>query len=416
MNKTQPLADRMRPQTLSEFVGQKHLVGKEKNQKKILEDLIAKDQIPSMILWGPPGTGKTTLARIIANETDAHFVQLSAINAGVKDIRAAVEEAEGYARLGTKTILFIDEVHRFNKAQQDAFLPCVEDGTITLIGATTENPSFEVNSALLSRCRTFVLESLSEEDIAQVIDAALKDKEKGFGGQKIVINKEAKKYLSAMANGDARTALNALEVAVQLTTSLASDVGSHEKRKISKEHIEQALQRSNLLYDRAGEEHYNLISALHKSMRGSDADASLYYLTRILEGGEDPLYVARRVVRFASEDIGIANSFALPQATAAYDACRFIGMPECGVNLAQAVVYMAKSKKSIAVYDGYTHAQQDVRDLGNLPVPLHLRNAPTKLMKELDYGKDYKYTPKAGEEENEEQEFMPEKLKGKKYL
>lgn len=403
MNKAQPLADRMRPQTLEEFVGQEHLVGK----SKILRDLISKDQIPSMILWGPPGTGKTTLARIIANETDAHFVQLSAINAGVKDIRSSVEEAEGYARLGTKTILFIDEVHRFNKAQQDAFLPCVEDGTITLIGATTENPSFEVNSALLSRCRTFVLELLSEKEISFVIDAALKNEENGFGGQKITIEKEAKKYLATMANGDARTALNALEVAVQLAGTM---------KKVSKDHIEQALQQSNLLYDRAGEEHFNLISALHKSMRGGDADASLYYLVRILEGGEDPLYVARRVVRFASEDIGIANSFALPQATAAYDACRFIGMPECGVNLAQAVVYMAKSKKSVAVYDGYTQAQQDVRELGNLPVPLHLRNAPTKLMKELDYGKNYKYTPKASEEENETQDFMPEKLKGKKYI
>lgn len=403
MNKAQPLADRMRPRTLEEFVGQEHLVGK----SKILRDLISKDQIPSMILWGPPGTGKTTLARIIANETDAHFVQLSAINAGVKDIRSSVEEAEGYARLGTKTILFIDEVHRFNKAQQDAFLPCVEDGTITLIGATTENPSFEVNSALLSRCRTFVLESLGEKEISFVIGAALKSEENGFGGQKITIEKEAKKYLATMANGDARTALNALEVAVQLAGT---------KKKVSKDHIEQALQQSNLLYDRAGEEHFNLISALHKSMRGGDADASLYYLVRILEGGEDPLYVARRVVRFASEDIGIANSFALPQATAAYDACRFIGMPECGVNLAQAVVYMAKSKKSVAVYDGYTQAQQDVRELGNLPVPLHLRNAPTKLMKELDYGKNYKYTPKASEAENIAQDFMPEKLNGKKYI
>ncbi len=409
MSIQKPLADRMRPQTIKEFYGQKHLIGK----GRVLHTMIEKDVISSMILWGPPGTGKTTLAQIIARETQARFMQLSAINAGVKDIRAAIEDAQTYARLGTQSILFIDEVHRFNKAQQDAFLPSVEDGTIIFIGATTENPSFEVNSALLSRARVFMLEPLSDTDILLIIEKALGNPQENFNVKKINATKKVKEYLALMAHGDARTALNALEVAVQLA---CATIKNKKQCTLTKKHIEQALQQSSLLYDKGGEEHYNLISALHKSMRGGDADAALYYLARILEGGEDPLYVARRIVRFASEDIGLANSFALPQAIAAYDACRFIGMPECGVNLAQAVVYMAKSKKSIAVYEGYKMAVADVKEYGSLPVPLHLRNAPTTLMKEIGYGKDYKYTPKASEEENAQQTFLPTKLKKRKYI
>ncbi|XLQ20326.1 MAG: replication-associated recombination protein A [Candidatus Moraniibacteriota bacterium] len=408
MNINKPLAERVRPQTISDFYGQEQLIG----DGQILRTMIDNDKISSMILWGPPGTGKTTLARIIASETSAHFVQLSAINAGVKDVRAAIADAESYARLGTRSILFIDEVHRFNKAQQDAFLPSVEDGTIIFIGATTENPSFEVNSALLSRARVFVLKSLEKGDIVQIVDNTLKNSQENLGVQKIKIKKNVKEYLALMSNGDARTALNALEVAVEF----ANSENEEDSCTVLKKHIEQALQNSNLLYDKNGEEHYNLISALHKSMRGGDADASIYYLARMLKGGEDPLYLARRIVRFASEDIGLANSFALPQAVAAYDACRFIGMPECGVNLAQAVVYMAKSKKSISVYEGYKSALDDVNDLGNLPVPLHLRNAPTKMMKDLDYGKDYKYTPMSTKEENETQQFLPDKIKDKKYI
>lgn len=408
MNIQKPLAERMRPQTIQEFYGQKHLVEKD----KILRMMIDNDNISSMILWGPPGTGKTTLARIIARETDAHFVQLSAINAGVKDVRAAIEDAESYARLGTRSILFIDEVHRFNKAQQDAFLPSVEDGTIIFIGATTENPSFEVNSALLSRARVFTLESLKKSELVEIIESALNNAQENLGIEKVTIGDDAKEFLSQRSNGDARIALNALEMAVQF----ARDENSGDECSVVKKHIEQALQSSSILYDKGGEEHYNLISALHKSMRGGDANAAVYYLTRMLHGGEDPLYIARRIVRFASEDIGIANSFALPQAVATYDACRFIGMPECGVNLAQAVVYMASSKKSIAVYSGYQEALNDVKKYGNIPVPIHLRNAPTKMMKEMNYGKDYKYTPLATDEDNKKQNFLPKELKNKRYI
>ena len=401
-----PLADRMRPKNLNEYVGQNHLVGK----GKILRNLIKNDSIPSMILWGPPGTGKTTLARIIARETNSYFIETSAISSGVKKIRENIQTAQKYARLGTKTILFIDEIHRFNKAQQDAFLGSVEDGTITLIGATTENPSFEVNNALLSRCRVFVLKALSNLELKKIITQAIEN-ERGLGNLNIEINSKDIDYLVYLSNGDARNALNALEVAVTLAS-----INTREKISITKKLIEQAIQKTNILYDKNGQEYYDLISALHKSMRGGDADASIYYLARMLSAGEDPIKIARRIIRFASEDIGLANSFALPQAIAAYDACRFVGMPECGVNLAQAVVYMAKSKKSVSIYDAYNEALEDAKNFGNIPVPIHLRNAPTKLMKDLDYGKNYIYTPKATREQNKYQKFLPKELKNKKYL
>ncbi len=396
-----PLADRMRPENLDEFVGQPHLVGK----GKILSQIIEGDKIPSMIFWGPPGSGKTTLAFIVAQKTNSHFVQISAVSSGVKEMRKIFEEAKNTLRAFNKnTILFIDEIHRFNKSQQDALLPYVEGGDVTLIGATTENPSFEVNSALLSRTRVFVLNKLEPGDIEIIIKNALVDNKRGLGNKKISIKDEDVKYLAQLSGGDARNALNALELATSLS------------KKISRKIIEEAIQRAHLLYDKGGEEHYNIISALHKSMRGGDADAALYWLGRMLEGGEDPLYVARRLVRFASEDIGIANSFALPQATAAYDACHYIGMPECSVNLAQAVVYMAKSKKSNKLYEAYLKVQKDISDYPNEPVPLRLRNAPTKLMKNLGYGKNYKYTPKFENPENAKQEYLPKKLKGRKYI
>lgn len=390
----QPLADRMRPNNIDDFIGQHHIIG----NGTILRRVLNTGSIPSMILWGPPGCGKTTLAYIIAHHAKANFISLSAVMSGVKNIRETVQAAKNLLSAGQQSIVFIDEIHRFNKAQQDALLPHVENGTIILIGATTENPSFEVIAPLLSRCRVFVLQQLTQDDISVLVRRALRvDKHLS----KIQINDDALVFLSAMSNGDARIALGALELAAQVS------------QIIDKKIIKQSLQKS-LSYDKNGEEHYNLISALHKSMRGSDHDAALYYLARMIAGGEDPLYIARRLIRFASEDIGLANSLALQQAVAAYNACHYIGLPECGVNLAQAVVYMAKSKKSNELYIAYGKAHADIHEYGNLPVPLHLRNAPTQLMKDLKYGKDYKYSP--DHDYNEEQQYFPKRLSKRKYL
>lgn len=399
MNQYIPLAERLRPKKLTDFLGQEKIFG----EGSFLREAIEADRIPSLIFWGPPGSGKTTLALLIATETRAEFRQLSAVGSGVKDLRAVFAEAEENKKLGKKTILFIDEIHRFNKSQQDSLLPHVERGTIILIGATTENPSFEVNGALLSRSRVLVLEKHSEETLIGLMRRALEKSEEYFG-KKVTADDEALKFIAAVSGGDARSVLNTLEA-----TALKS---SHIDTAV----VEQVVKRSHLLYDKNGEEHYNIISALHKSLRGNDADAGLYYLARMLEAGEDPLYVARRLVRFASEDIGIANSFALPQAVAAFQACQMLGMPECEVHLAQAVVYLALSKKSNALYVAYGKAKDDVRSYPNEPVPLHLRNAPTKLMQELDYGKNYKYTPDFKSAEEAKQEYFPEKLKGRKYL
>jgi len=396
--KASPLADRIRPETLEEFLGQDEIIG----QGKMLRQAIEADKAPSMIFWGPPGSGKTTLAHIIAHQTKAEFIRFSAVTSGVKDLKEVIKKARENAIEEKKTILFIDEIHRWNKAQQDALLPHVERGTIILVGATTENPSFEVRGALLSRCRVFVLKQLNAEQIIEIIKRALKDKLKGLGELAIKINDETINLLANMSNGDARAALNVLEYASGLNPDISADI------------IKQAFQKSHLLYDKDGEEHYNIISALHKSLRGSDANAALYWLSRMLEAGEDPLYIARRLVRFASEDVGLANSRALEQAVAAYQACHFIGLPECNVILAQAVVYLAKCEKSNELYTAYNNAASDVHEYGNLGVPLHIRNAPTKLMKNLGYGKDYKYSPEFGYKEK--QEYLPEKLKGRRYL
>jgi putative ATPase len=399
-NNQPPLADRMRPANLGEFLGQNALVGK----GTFLEKAIKNDTVPSLLFWGPPGTGKTTLARIIAKETQSDFLELSGVGSGLKDLRLVVEKAKENRANGKKTILFIDEIHRWNKAQQDALLPHVEHGLVTLIGATTENPSFEVISALLSRSRVFTLSQLSEENIAELLKRAIIDPERGLGEKKIKVNEDALLVMSGFSNGDARVALNTLEACA----------GS--SKTVTKSLVKQVLQTSRTLYDKTGEEHYNIISALHKSMRGGDANAALYWLGRMLESGEEPLYIARRLIRFASEDIGIANSLALPQAVAAYQACHFIGVPECNVNLAQAVVYMAKSKKSNALYTAYLAVQNDIRNFPNDPVPLHIRNAPTKLMKELGYGDGYKYAPNFKNAEDAKQNYLPERLKDRKYL
>ena len=401
-----PLADRMRPATLDEFVGQEHLVGPGRLIRKSIEE----DSISSMILWGPPGSGKTTLAQVIANTTKRHFVTFSAVLQGVKEVRAIVEEARERRRLeGRGTILFVDEIHRFNRSQQDAFLPHVEAGTITLIGATTENPSFEVNGALLSRSRTYVLKALMDDNIAVIVDAALHDRERGLGKEAIILAPDAAELLVNYANGDARTALNALETAVA-GTSVARD----GVKTITAETMREALTQRRVAYDNKGEEYYNLISALHKSLRGSDPQAGLYWLARMLEGGADPLYIARRLVRFASEDVGLADPNALVQAVAAKDAVHFLGMPECSNALAQLVLYLATAPKSNRLYVAYADAMADVRDTRNEPVPLHIRNAPTKLMKELGYGKGYQYDHDA-KDGFSGQSFLPDSLQGKSY-
>lgn len=403
-NLSQPLAARLRPKTLEEYVGQTHLLGK----GKVLRRLIESDQISSMIFWGPPGVGKTTLARIIANTTKAAFIDFSAVTSGIKEIRSVMQKAEENRRYGEKTIVFVDEIHRFNKAQQDAFLPFVEKGSIILIGATTENPSFEVNSALLSRCKVFVLQELKTEELVQLLKRSLTD-EKGFGTQKINIEEELLEMIAVFANGDARTALSTLEMAV-----LNGDMDAGGATTVTRETLEQCTSKKSLLYDKTGEEHYNLISALHKSMRNSDPDAAVYWLARMLEAGEDPLYIARRVTRFASEDIGLADPKALEIAVAAYHACHFIGMPECSVHLTQAVVYMSVAPKSNALYMAYEHAKRDAAKMLAEPVPLVIRNAPTKLMQELNYGKGYQYAHNT-EEKLTNMQCLPDSLLGTEY-
>ena len=400
---TTPLADRMRPETLEEYIGQKHLVGEE----MVLKKMIDRDEVQSMIFWGPPGVGKTTLARIIANCTQARFITFSAVTSGIKEIKEVMSKAEDNRSLGTKTIVFVDEIHRFNKAQQDAFLPYVERGSIILIGATTENPSFEVNSALLSRCKVFVLKPLETNDLVELLKTAIHSP-KGLGNWDIEIDDDLLSLIAQYANGDARVALNTLEMAV-----LNGD-GEGYHSKVTRDVLLQILTNKSILYDKNGEEHYNLISALHKSMRNSDADAAVYWLARMLEAGEDPLYIARRVVRFASEDVGMADSRALDVAVSAYQACQFIGMPECSVHLTHAVVFCSLAPKSNALEVAYMEAAKDAREMLNEPVPLQIRNAPTSLMKDLGYGEGYIYAHDT-EEKISAMQCLPDSLKDKKY-
>lgn len=401
---SEPLAARLRPRDLDEFFGQEHLLGK----GKVLRRIIESDQVGSMIFWGPPGVGKTTLARIIARRTKAKFIDFSAVTSGIKEIKQVMNEAENARRFGEKTILFVDEIHRFNKAQQDAFLPYVEKGSIILIGATTENPSFEVNGALLSRCKVFVLQALKTEDLVKLLRHALSD-ERGFGGQNVSIADEALELIANFANGDARSALSTLEMAV-----LNGDIDETGAVTVTDETIEQCTSKKSLLYDKTGEEHYNLISALHKSMRNSDPDAAVYWLARMLEAGEDPIYIARRVTRFASEDVGLADPQALRLSIAAFEACRLIGMPECSVHLTEAVVYLSLAPKSNALYMAYEAAKKDALTMLSEPVPLVIRNAPTKLMKELDYGKGYIYAHDT-EEKLSSMQCLPDSLLGREY-
>lgn len=399
-----PLASRLRPETLEEYVGQKHLIG----QGKILRTLIEKDQISSMIFWGPPGVGKTTLARIIARQTRADFVEFSAVTSGIKEIKEVMSQAEGNRRMGIRTLLFADEIHRFNKAQQDAFLPYVEKGSIILVGATTENPSFEINSALLSRCKVFILKPLEEGDLYELLKHAMRSP-KGFGNLKIAMEDSWLRSIARFANGDARTALNTLEMAV-----LNGRMDSQGSICVDEEILSQCMNRRSLLYDKNGEEHYNLISALHKSMRNSDPDAAVYWMCRMLDGGEDPLYIARRLVRFASEDVGMADSHALQVAVNTYQACHFLGMPECDVHLTHAVVYLSMAPKSNALYRACESCKEDIRNMPAQPVPLQIRNAPTGLMKELDYGKGYIYAHDTKEKISAMQ-CLPDGLKDRRY-
>ena len=398
-----PLASRLRPDTLEDFVGQEHLIGK----GKILRQLIERDQISSMIFWGPPGVGKTTLASIIAGRTKSEFINFSAVTSGIKEIKEVMNRAEQSRCAGLRTVLFVDEIHRFNKAQQDAFLPYVERGSIILIGATTENPSFEINAALLSRCRVFVLKALDEDDLVKLLGNALK-KPEGFGSQNVQISPENIRAIAEFANGDARTALNTLEMAV-LNGEISAD-----GIRVTTEGLAQCISRKSLLYDKTGEEHYNLISALHKSMRNSDPDAAIYWMCRMLEGGENPLYIARRLIRFASEDVGMADSGALQVAVAAYQACHFLGMPECDVHLTHAVVYLAMAPKSNALYTACEACKRDVKEKRPGAVPLWLRNAPTGLMKELHYGEGYEYAHDT-EEKLTHMQCMPEGMEERTY-
>ncbi|MGC2300455.1 MAG: replication-associated recombination protein A [Acidobacteriaceae bacterium] len=401
-----PLAERMRPRTLDEFLGQEHLIG----PGKPLRVQIERDDANSMIFWGPPGVGKTTLAKIIAEATKATFIEFSAVLAGIKEIKQVMADAEKAASWGTRTILFIDEIHRFNKAQQDAFLPWVERGSIRLIGATTENPSFEINSALLSRCRVYTLKALTDAQIVALLERALADPVRGLGAQRLTAGEGALELLASYASGDARNGLNALEVAAKLAQSHSGDPPSTITRAIATE----ALQQRVLMYDKQGEEHFNLISALHKSVRNSDPDASMYWLGRMLHAGEDPLYVARRLVRMAVEDIGLAAPEALHITLAARDTVDFLGSPEGDLALAEAAVYLALAPKSNALYTGYGAVLADIESTRQEPVPLHLRNAPTRLMKELDYGKGYEYAHDV-EGRVANMECLPESLAGRRY-
>jgi len=419
----EPLAARMRPRTLDEILGQEHLLA----PGRVLRRSIEEDRIPSMILWGPPGSGKTTLAEVIARQTHAHFVSLSAVSAGVADLRKVVEDARKLGQFSKqRTIMFIDEIHRFNKAQQDAVLPHVERGVVTLIGATTENPSFEVIAALLSRCRVFTLRALTEEQILIILRKTLNDNERGLGRVAITIDEDALQQIAVFANGDARTALNALELAAQ-GGGEASREQEHMPAHIhiTLATVEDVMQHRALLYDKGGDQHYDTISALHKALRGSDPDAGLYWLGRMLEAGEDPLYIVRRLIRFASEDVGMADPQALLVCVAAQQAVHFVGLPEANLALAQAVVHLATAPKSNALYEAYSRVQEDVQKTRNDPVPLWIRNAPTQLMKDLDYGKDYKYAHEYYKDMQIEdterppamqlQEYLPESLKGRRY-